>query len=122
PHRPHAGSVMPISVRSFQPHASAGHPGRFSAGVVCAPVGHAGTRCDGRPRCLPAVAIAFFLALVATSVPVHGEIKLALPEGGLFRPGQYLSVAITGAAGADEIRIEADGALPTRIHRPADRV
>jgi hypothetical protein len=65
-------------------------------------------------------AAAVLLLLLPALAPA--EMSITLPDDGLYRPGQYLSVAISGAGAAGDLLIEADGALPTIVRRPAGRL
>ncbi len=74
-------------------------------------------------RCGPMRTLLLMVGLaMGLAGPIAAAPTLALPEGGLYQPGQYLSVAVRGAGGAEVLRIEAEGALPTVVRKPADEV
>ncbi|MCC6240025.1 MAG: hypothetical protein IT448_06985 [Phycisphaerales bacterium] len=60
-----------------------------------------------------------FVLLLCATASTNAQITITLPRGNWYQPGQYLSVTITGAASTSQLRLEADGALPTIIDHPA---
>lgn len=61
------------------------------------------------------------ILLLALTSAAGAEVVMSLPGGGAYHAGRYMAVELSGAVEGDEVIIEGDGVLTTRVARPAGR-